>query len=226
MQSGWKEAIKLRLSQIPKLEIELLGRYRIKRLDQEITLTLRPKESLALLVTRASRDQISDALWTDLKPNSVRNNLHVTFNALRKSLEPWGVPTFLNEDGLTNVRVDVWELEAALERGKDEEVMRLYRGKFAPGMDINRINETRDHLHEQVIDLLERQARTAPADQAESYCERILELEPLSETTMNLLLEILVKSGRKSSAKKRLKAFKDRYKNEMGFDPMLEMVLV
>ena len=225
LRSNWKDAIKLRLFEIPKLEIELLGRYRVKRADQEITLTLRPKESLALLATRATRDQISDALWTDLEPNSVRNNLHVTFNALRKSLEPWGVATFLNEDGLTNVRVDAWELEAALERGNVETVMRLYRGKFAPGMDINRINETRDNLHERVINFLERHARTASADLAESYCERLLELEPLSETAMNLLLEILVKSGRKPSAKKRFKAFQQKYKNEMGFEPPLEMVL-
>jgi DNA-binding SARP family transcriptional activator len=226
LQSAWKEAIKLRQHEIPKLEIELLGRYRIKHQGQEITLTLRPKESLALLVTRASRDQISDALWTDLEPSSVRNNLHVTFNALRKSLEPWGVQTFLNEDGLSNVTVDVWELERALEVGNVEEVMRLYRGKFAPGMDINRINETRDHLHERVIATLERHAQSATPEQSETYCERILELEPLSEIAMRLLLEILLNSGRKPSAAKRLKAFQKHYKSEMGFEAKLELQTV
>jgi DNA-binding SARP family transcriptional activator len=226
LASGWKDAIKLRLPEIPKLEIQLLGRYRVKHFEQEITLTLRPKESLALLVTRATRDQISDALWTDLEPKSVRNNLHVTLNALRKSLEPWGVASFLNEEGLTHARVDVWELEVALERNDAEQVLNLYQGKFAPGMDIMHINETRDHLHERVIACLERHARNAAPERAENYCERILELEPLMETAMNLLLEILVKSGRKPSAKKRLKAFQQKYKNEMGFEPMLETQMV
>ncbi len=224
--SGWKDAVKLRLPEIPKLEVELLGRYRVKHLGQEISLTLRPKESLALLVTRASRDEIGDALWTDLEPNSVRNNLHVTFNALRKSLEPWGVPTFLTEDGLTNVRVDVWELEQALERDDAETVMRLYRGKFAPGMDINRINETRDHLHMRVVNCLEHHAKNASPAQSEIYCERILELEPLMEGAIGLLLEILVNSGRKPTAKKRLKDFQQRYRLEFGFDAMLELQTV
>jgi DNA-binding SARP family transcriptional activator len=224
--SVWKEAIKLRLPEIPKLEVELLGRYRVNHFGKDIALTLRPKESLALLVTRANRDQISDALWTDLEPNSVRNNLHVTFNALRKSLEPWGVPTFLSEDGLTNVRVDVWELERAIEGDNIESVLHLYRGKFAPGMDINRINETRDHLHMRVVSCLERHARTATPEQSEIYCERILELEPLSEIAIGLLLEILVNSGRKPSAKKRLKDFQQRYRNEFGFEAMLELQTV
>jgi DNA-binding SARP family transcriptional activator len=223
LQSGWKDAIKLRLSEIPKLEVELLGRYRVKHFGKEIALTLRPKESLALLVTRASRDQISDALWTDLEPNSVRNNLHVTFNALRKSLEPWGVPTFLTEEGLTGVSVDVWELERALEAENAEEVLRLYRGKFAPGMDITHINETRDYLHMRVVNCLERHAKTATLEQSEIYCERILELEPLMESAIGLLLEILVNSGRKPSAKKRLKDFQQRYRKEFGFEAMLEL---
>jgi DNA-binding SARP family transcriptional activator len=226
LHSGWKEAIKLRLPEIPKLEVELLGRYRVKHLGKEISLTLRPKESLALLVTRASRDEISDALWTDLEPNSVRNNLHVTLNALRKSLEPWGVPTFLSEEGLIGVSVDVWELEWALEAENVEEVMRLYRGKFAPGMDINRVNETRDYLHMRVVNCLERHAQNASSDLAEMYCERILELEPLSEIAIGLLLEILLNSGRKPSAKKRLKNFQQRYRNEFGFEAMLELQTV
>lgn len=118
--------------------------------------------------------------------------------------------------------MNVWELEAALEHNQAETALRLYRGKFAPGMDISYINETQDHLHEKVIACLERHVRIVTADQAKTYCERILKLEPLSENAMSVLLEILVKSGRKPSAKKRLKAFKDRYKNEMGFEPMLE----
>ncbi len=222
LQSGWKDAIKVRLAEIPKLEVELLGRYRVKHLGKEITLTLRPKESLALLVTRASRDEISDALWTDLEPNSVRNNLHVTFNALRKSLEPWGVARFLTEEGLTNASVDVWELERALEVEHVEDVLRLYRGKFAPGMDINRINETRDYLHMRVVNCLELHAQNAAPQQREIYCERLLELEPLMESAMNLLLEILLNSGRKPSAKKRLKDFQQRYRLEFGFDARLE----
>jgi hypothetical protein len=39
LQSGWKDAIKLRLPEIPKLEIELLGRYRVKYVGKEIALT-------------------------------------------------------------------------------------------------------------------------------------------------------------------------------------------
>jgi two-component SAPR family response regulator len=105
-------------------------------------------------------------------------------------------------------------------------VLRLYRGKFAPGMDINRINETRDHLQMRVVTMLERHAKTANAAQSETYCERILELEPLMESAIGLLLEILVNSGRKPTAKKRLKDFQQRYRLEFGFEAMLELQTV
>ncbi len=58
------------------------------------------------------------------------------------------------------------------------------------------------------------------------YCERILELEPLSEIAIGLLLEILVNSGRKPTAKKRLKDFQRRYRLEFGFEAMLELQTV
>jgi two-component SAPR family response regulator len=63
----------------------------------------------------------------------------------------------------------------------------------------------------------------AAPEQAVIYLERILELETLMESAMNLLLENLLELGRKQSAAKWLKTFLTRYKREMGFEARLEL---
>ncbi len=83
--------------------------------------------------------------------------------------------------------------------------------------------EAREHLHESVITSLENAAENAAPEQAVIYLERIMELEPLMESAMNLLLENLLKLGRKQSAAKRLRAFLTRHQNEMGFEANLEL---
>ena len=131
--------------------------------------------------------------------------------------------TYIGEQHLTRTKSDWAALQSALKDQNAQQILEFYTGKFAPGVDIPAINEARDHLHEQVISSLEHAAENAAPEQAVIYLERVLELEPLLESAMNLLLEILVKLGRKPSAVKRLKAFKQRYKSEMGFEPNLEL---
>ncbi len=222
LQSGWREAIQARQPEIPPLELSVLGEMRVKVLGEEVTLSQRPREILLLLLLETPREAIADMLWEHAPLESVRNNFNVNLNALRKSLEPWGVSTYIGEHHLTRTESDWAKLQAAIKTQNAQGIHLLYTGKLAPNVDIPAIAEAREHLHETVIASLERAAENAAPERAVIYLERILELEPLMESAMNLLLENLVKLGRKPNAAKRLKAFLARYKREMGFEAKLE----
>jgi DNA-binding SARP family transcriptional activator/Tfp pilus assembly protein PilF len=77
----------------PEVRIELLGRVRAWRGDEELTLGPPVRQSvLAVLALRAnqtlSRDEIVDAVWDDEPPASAVNALHVHVAALRQFVEP------------------------------------------------------------------------------------------------------------------------------------------
>jgi DNA-binding SARP family transcriptional activator len=223
LQSGWREAIQTRHHEIPPLELSVLGELRVRVLGEEVTLSQRPREILLLLLLETPREAIADMLWENLSLESVRNNFNVNLNALRKSLEPWGLSTYIGEHHLTCTESDWARLQAAINAQNAQAIQLLYTGKLAPTVDIPAIAEAREQLHDTVIASLERAAENAAPEQAVIYLERILELEPLMESAMNLLLENLVKLGRKQSAAKRLKAFLKRHKSEMGFEAKLEL---
>jgi DNA-binding SARP family transcriptional activator len=223
LESGWREAIQARHHEIPPLELSVLGELRVKVLGTEITLSQRPREILLLLLLKTPREAIADMLWQNGSLESVRNNFNVNLNALRKNLEPWGLSTYIGEHHLTRTESDWATLQAAIKAQNAQAIQLLYTGKLAPNVDIPAVVEAREHLHETVLSSLKRAAKNAMPEQAVIYLERILELEPLMESAMNLLLENLLKLGRKASAEKRLKAFQKRYQHEMGFEAKLEL---
>lgn len=215
LKSGWKAAIQMRLSEIPPLEITTLGRLDVKLLGQRVNLTQRPREILLLLLLGKNREQIADALWPELEPAAVRNNLNFNFSALRKVIEPWGVPTYLLESGLQNVRSDLQDLHTALKHEQAKDLLRLYTGDFAPQVDLPSVQEQRDALRQQVVSGLEAAARRSP-EHAQTYLERALELDPVSEQTLGLLVEHLERQGRKRQAQARRAAFQEQVQRELG----------
>jgi DNA-binding SARP family transcriptional activator len=221
LASGWKEAIIPRLPELPPLELRVLGGFQVRRLGEELGVVGRLREILLLLLLGESREAIGEVLWPELERDRVRNNLHVNLNQMRKLLEPWGVTSYLEETRLARANSDLGDLEAALERGDASSVMRLYRGKLAPGVDLPPVNDRRDQLHERVVDMLF-QASLMDPTQMEAYLERVLELEPLHEPALKHLLAHLVTVGRRKTAERRYQDFAQRLRDEMGLEPMPE----
>ena len=141
-------------------------------------------------------------------------------NLLRKTLEPWGLKTYLTEDGLQRTQTDVWQLQKALETNEAATVLHLYQEPLAPGVDLALLDEARESLREEVTKILFRAARKT--DDGVGYLERLLELDPLHEEGLQLLLEKLVSRGRKREAVKRYQSFATKLKNEMGLEPLPE----
>lgn len=217
LNSGWKAALQARLPDMPPLEVTTLGRFEVKVLGKPVTLTQRPREILLLLLLGKNREQIATELWPELEPAAVRNNLNFNFSALRKALEPWGVPTYLYESGLQRVKSDLDDLESALTRHDPEAALALYSGELAPETDLPSVQETRADLHGRVIKLLEGGAAQHPA-RAEAYLERVLELEPLSEDALASLAAVLEGQGRHKQAQRLRQEFAARLIGEgLGF---------
>ncbi len=220
LTSDWAEAIELRHSEIPDLELFLLGRFKANVLGNSVDLTDRHKAILALLALGYDRETIGEALWPETDTKKMLNNLHVQLNSLRKSLEPWGLKTYLSEEGLQRTTTDIGQLREALEQHSAHDVLHLYQEPFAPGIDLPLLDEVRETLREDVTQCFFNAAQTT--DDGVVYLERLLELDPLHEEALQGLLEGLVKRGRKRDAHKRYQSFAAKLKTELGLEPLQE----
>ena len=151
LASNWPEAIVYRHHEIPRLEINVLGQVQVSVLNKVIDLTDRHKAILALLALGYDRETIGEALWPETDSKKVLNNLHVQLNLLRKILEPWGLKTYITEDGLARTTTDIGHLREALRQNNINAVLQLYQEPLAPGVDLPLLDEARETLREDVI---------------------------------------------------------------------------
>jgi Bacterial transcriptional activator domain len=218
LYSHWSEAIQVRHHEIPDLELFILGKLEAKVLGKTVELTDRHKAILSLMALDYDRETIGEALWPETDTKKVLNNLHVQLNLLRKTLEPWGLKTYLTEEGLKRTVTDVAQLKDALETNDANTVWHLYQEPLAPGVDLPLLDEARESLREEVIDCLFDAAQSH--DDGVVYLERLLELEPLHEEALQLLLEKLVLRGRKREAVRRFQSFALKLKVDLGLEPL------
>jgi DNA-binding SARP family transcriptional activator len=223
LTSAWKEAIIPRLDEIPLLEVRVLGGFEVRVLGRPVMLTARPRDILLLLTLRLSRERIAEALWPEADTDKSRNNLHVNLNALRKVVEPWGLPTFILESGLTRANVDLWELDRALAANDMTGVQRLY-ADLAPEFHLDLIEDTRANLRERTLEaMLEHATNSSDPSAAETALEWLLNHEPSHETALAKLLELLIRSGRRFSAERRYRQFAEHLRNDVGLEPSPEI---
>lgn len=222
LRSGWKAAVERRLDEIPPLELTLLGRVEARLMGQKLALSSRQKELLVLLALKQRREAIAEMLWPEASPQSARNNLNVQLNLLRKQLEPWGVTTYLVEAGLIRATSDLYALEEALVAKDVEKMLRLYRGDFAPGVDLPLVDDVRFGLRQRVADTLYHCALELEGLLAEDCVKRVLTLDPLHEPALQRYLALLIGRGRRSEALQRYQAFAARLAEETGLEPLPE----
>jgi DNA-binding SARP family transcriptional activator len=222
LASGRPDAVRLRQGDIPPLELELLGEVTVTLLGDTPSLAERQKQLLVLLSLGLSREAAAEALWPEVDAKKQRNNLHVQLNGLRKVLEPWRVTTYLGDDGLQRFRSDHTDLVGALDAADPERAFVLYRGPFAPTIDLEPIADERGRLHDDVGELLVSAGRDAVTDpdDAVRYLQRALELEPLHEDALQALLKLLLRRGRRREARRRYAAFVETLQSELGLEPL------
>jgi len=228
LQGGFKEAIRQRSHELPPLRVWVLGRFYIEGPLGPINLSLRLKQLFGLLLLGFDAAQLKAALWPEVAPEQARNNLQVHLHYLRRALEPWGVPTYLEEGQLVRVKADLEELKSrlhALERGDlgaAREVLGLYQEPLLPGLDLPEIDAEREALRARVVRSLMRAGQRLPPEEARVVLERVLELEPLEEEALRLLLRSLLDLGRKGEALRYYQRFAERLREELGVEPARE----
>lgn len=220
LQADWKEAAVLRVAEVPPLLIKVFGRLRVDVLGQEIGLSSKLRSILALLLLHQGREAIGEALWPELSPEKMRNNLNAQWSLLRKALEPWGVPTYLTKERLVRTESDLWALEEALHRVDVEAALRLYRPPLMPGLDMPVIDELRSYMRSEVLGLLLKAAEETEQNRAEAYLKRVLELDPIHEEALQMLLRKLMARGRRREAETHYRLFAARLAEEMDQEPL------
>ncbi len=197
---------------------------------------------LYLLLRRApvARDELLDALWPDLPPDSAALALNTTFSELRRILEPQlgrGIPSrYLERDEETltlrqteGLWCDVWAFEEAARTGVAgaTQVLALYRGDFLPEEPyVDWALRERERLHERYLNVLmawlEERVRAGAWQEGVELARRILEREPWLEEVWRALMTCLAKVGRRSEA---LRAYQEcirALRAELDADPAPE----
>jgi DNA-binding SARP family transcriptional activator len=217
LNSAWPSAIKRRLNEVPNLQLRVLGTLEVRVLGHPVTLTRRPWEVLVLLLFGVSRAGIAAALWPDASADAARNNLHVTLNALRRALEPWGAATYLTEDGLQRTTSDLGAVRAALAARDGAALLHAYAGELAPELDVPAIERERAALRAEVVAALIESA--VRGSDAVPSLERALELDPFHEGALRALIQLLLRAGRVGHATQSYRAFAKRLREEFGLEP-------
>ena len=209
LASGWKAAIRARLDEVPPLLVRVLGRFAVAGPLGEVVLQGRLRELFALLLLGLDRDALMAAIWPEADRERARNNLYVQLNHLRKLLEPWGVPTYLDEAGLVRVESDLARLIEALEAGDAATAGRLYRAPIFPGVDNPRIDAFREEIRERVRRLL------VEKGEERGLFSLFLE-DPADPEVARALYRRLLELGREAEAERVAGRFRDAFEAELG----------
>lgn len=219
LESGWREAIELRIDELPPLRVELLGCMRVVVLGREVELTQRQEQLVALLAIGHSREEAAEFIWPEVDTDHQRNNLNVQLNLLRKRLEPWGVGVYLDKAGLRNFTSDYAEFLDALARRDAEAASSLFAVPLSPpaagGARLDVLADVERQLREQLSELLLSESQSG-GEPAVTYLKRILALEPLHEEALRKLVETLLELGREGEARRQYDKFAARLFAEVG----------
>lgn len=163
-----------------------------------------------------SCEEVCEALWPDLLPDSAARALNTTFSELRRILEPQlsrGTPShYLDRQSdtvslcaLESLWCDVWAFEETVRAGAASEAISLYRGDFLPEDPYaDWALRPRERLRMLYINTLA--ARLEACVSAEAWQEgaglarHILEHEPWLEEVWRTLMTCLARLGRRSEA--------------------------
>lgn len=182
------------------------------------------------------RDTLVGLLWPDLDEAHARGALRHELYELRRCLGP-GV---LRGSGGEAVGIDpqrLWcdasSFEAAVDAGRLEEALELWRGGFLPGLHVSNgaeferwLDERRDRLVRQVVDAGRRLSVSAEeaADPAAavSWARRLTELAPYDETGWQRLIQLLDRLGDRAGALVTYDALTARLRDELEVEPSPE----
>ena len=239
-------AVRLTRRLAPHIYVEDLGAVEILIGDRPLTRPLRRKVLglLCFLISRpsmvATRDEVLDALWPDLGPDTASNSLHQTIYFLRRVFEPDfregysagyvlvdGDVVSLNPDLIDSSSRKCWRLLADGRRAEGQAVGNLlatYSGKFALDFAYEEwASDYRDTLHAAVLATIERAIEAALSggdnDRAIGLAHSVLALDPSADSIELTLLRAYKASGRQAAAAEQYAHYSSYLRDQLGIEP-------
>lgn len=192
-----------------------------------------PIALLAVLATapeqRASRGTLATLLWPEAEEAAARNRLSTVVYQIREALGPGALVTAGNDLVLErgSVNCDVWELRAALDADRFEDVVERYTGAFLDGFTPpasvaleRRLERERRRLRDEYRTALERLARGAEEAgrprEAVGWWQRLVDEDPLDGRLTMALMRAFVRSGNRAGALRAAERHGERLEEELG----------
>jgi len=236
---------------IPSLHLYFLGPPQIKLNDQPIALDRRKIVALLayLSVERGQhpRASLSALLWTDYEQAKAYKNLRQVLWEIQRTLgEDW-LDTDRENIGINHkadVQLDVETFNSLVEKSRAEsnpslrttllaESATLYRSHFLTGFSLKDAHpfnewvfsvseELKRHLSYALTTLTADYCSLGHTDQAITYANRLVTLDPLSEASHRQLMEAYIQAGQQNAALKQYQTLEQTLRQALNLDPQPE----
>jgi DNA-binding SARP family transcriptional activator len=182
------------------------------------------------------RERLLPLFWLERDELAAQRSLRQALHHLDRHL-PRGVlrRRGRSEIGVDPVRLDcdVISFEALLDRGREEEALRLYRGELLPGFHLDGCPEfvhwleaERERLRRRAIRaalvLARRDGAMGGATKATQWLRRAAEIAPLEEDVLRESMRILAEYGDRTGADAWFREFFARARKHLGITPSRE----
>ncbi|KAI9129825.1 BTAD domain-containing putative transcriptional regulator [Acaryochloris sp. CCMEE 5410] len=233
-----------------QLCIHLLGHLRITYEGVSVAnlQTDRYQSLVAYLVLKAKTPQprslVADLFWPNLTETDAKTNLRRELYRLRQVLP--AADQFLKVTARTiqwqpqlPCWLDVAEFEIALAQVTQYEAnpqnqieplkhaLELYQGELLPTCYDDWIGPERDRLYQLMVqgltELIQCLVTLGEVRDAISYCQQLLQFEPLSESGYLTLMQLYLQQGDRTSALQSYHQCMTQLREELGIDPNTEM---
>ena len=233
----------------PALRVLTLGGFQVLRGNLAIAASVwqqRRKTRILFLYLLAHRprqvprDELLEALWPDLAPNSASLALNTTFSDLRKLLEPFlgkGMPSrYLAHEGecywvipSSDIWYDVQAFEKAAQAGAStlRAAQELYRGDFLPEEPyLDWVIRERERMRSTYLNLLmatlDQKMHQGAWHEGIDLARHMIEQEPWLEEVWRAQMTCLVMLGRRSEALQVYLTGACSLRDELGVEPSSE----
>jgi serine/threonine-protein kinase len=226
------------------IQLDVLGAIELRRDGESVRAVLVQPRRFALLTYLAvvrphgyhSRDRLAGLFWPEVDEERARNSLRQALHQLRKAL---GEDAILargeREIGINPqvFRIDAALFDDALEAGRDEEALDLYRGEFLPGfflddaLDVERFIESeRERYRREAVGAA---WRVVAADEARgdtraaaTHARRALVLDPYDEAGLRHTVGLVSAVGDRGGALRIYDDFARRMAQDLELSPSQE----
>lgn len=232
------------------LSIRLLGPFRVsvgERLVDPDAWRLRKATHLVKLLAlsprhRLHRDQLIDALWPEVDPDSALNSFHQALHAARRALEPDRAARSsrtllrlnhqvlsLAPDDQVWIDIDAFQEAAAHARAAADldgcvQALRLYSGELLPeDLYESWAEQARESLHQLQLELRFTTARLQETNgattEAIATLRSLIATDPLNEAAYAALMRLHAASGRRDQALRLYQQLSETLRAELDTEP-------